>query len=123
LKKPDMWMNFEKKKNPPTYQPIGEMEGRVRETNIFLRGICPSFLCCRHSLVNIGITIYIKITTLSTIKSVELLSCTYNIKNPLKSRIYEQIAKYLTTDDSVVHNSNANDMHVTQDLNSFGEIV
>jgi hypothetical protein len=42
--------------------------------------------------------------------------------NPLKSRIYEQIAKYLTVDDSVVHNNNANDMRVTQDLNSFGEI-
>ena len=26
-----------KKKNPPTYQPIGEMEGREQETNIFLR--------------------------------------------------------------------------------------
>ena len=25
------------KKNPPTYRPIDEMEGRVRETNIFLR--------------------------------------------------------------------------------------
>ena len=40
LKEPDLWMNaiyFEKKKNPPTYRPIGEMEGRVRETNIFLR--------------------------------------------------------------------------------------
>jgi septin family protein len=36
--------------------------------------------------------------------------------------IYEQIAKYLTADNSVVHNSNANDMRVTQDLNSFGEI-
>ena len=47
----------------------------------------------------------------------------HNIKNPLKSRIYEQIAKYLTADDSVVHNSNANDMRVTQDLNSFGEII
>jgi hypothetical protein len=44
------------------------------------------------------------------------------LKNPLKSRIYEQIAKYLTADNSVVHNSNANDMRVTQDLNSFGEI-
>jgi gamma-glutamyl phosphate reductase len=47
----------------------------------------------------------------------------HNIKNPLKSRIYEQIAKYLTADNSVVHNSNANDMRVTHDLNSFGEIV
>ena len=28
---------MKKKKNPPTYRPIGEMEGRVRETNIFLR--------------------------------------------------------------------------------------
>ena len=26
-----------KKKNSLTYRPIGEMEGRVRETNIFLR--------------------------------------------------------------------------------------
>jgi uncharacterized protein YaiI (UPF0178 family) len=43
-------------------------------------------------------------------------------KNPLESRIYEQIAKYLTADNSVVHKSNANDMRVTQDLNSFGEI-
>ena len=40
----------------------------------------------------------------------------------LKSRIYEQIAKYLTADNSVVHNSNTNDMRMTQDLNSFGEI-
>ena len=47
----------------------------------------------------------------------------HNIKNPLKSRIYEQIAKYLPADNSVVHNSNANDMRVTQDLNSFREIV
>jgi hypothetical protein len=38
LKEPDLWMNFEKKnKNPPTYRPIGEMEGRVWKTNIFLR--------------------------------------------------------------------------------------
>ena len=38
LKEPDLWMNFEKKKkNPPTYRPIGEMEGRMRETNMFLR--------------------------------------------------------------------------------------
>ena len=39
--------------------------------------------------------------------------------------MYEQIAKYLTADNSVVQNStsNANDMRVTQDLNSFGEIV
>jgi hypothetical protein len=36
LKEPDLLMNFEKK-NSPTYRPIGEMEGRVRETNIFLR--------------------------------------------------------------------------------------
>jgi hypothetical protein len=28
---------WKKKKNAPTYRPIGEMEGRVRETNIFLR--------------------------------------------------------------------------------------
>jgi hypothetical protein len=47
----------------------------------------------------------------------------HNIKNPLKSRIYEQIAKYLTADYSVVHNSNANHLRVTQDLKSFGEIV
>ena len=31
----ELWKK--KKKNPPTYRPIGEMEGRVRETNIFLR--------------------------------------------------------------------------------------
>ena len=39
LKEPDLWMNslFWKKKNPLIYQPIGEMEGRVREPNIFLR--------------------------------------------------------------------------------------
>jgi hypothetical protein len=41
LKEPDLWMNAvyfeEEKKNPPTYRPIGEMEGRVWETNIFLR--------------------------------------------------------------------------------------
>ena len=47
----------------------------------------------------------------------------HNINNPLKSRIYEQIAKYLAADNSVVHNSNVNDMRVTEDLNSFGEIV
>ena len=29
-------MSILKKKNPPTYRLIGEMEGRVRETNIFL---------------------------------------------------------------------------------------
>jgi hypothetical protein len=46
-----------------------------------------------------------------------------NIKNLIKNRIYEQIAKYLTADNSVVHKSNANDMRVTPDLNSFGEIV
>ena len=34
-----------------------------------------------------------------------------------------QIAKYLTADNSVFQYSNANDMHVTQDLNSFGEII
>ena len=28
---------FSKKKNPLTYRSIGEMEGRVRETNILLR--------------------------------------------------------------------------------------
>jgi hypothetical protein len=32
----------------------------------------------------------------------------HNIKNPLKSKIYEQIAKYLTADNSVVHSNNAN---------------
>ena len=31
------WTQSILKKNPPTYWPIGEMEGRVRETNIFLR--------------------------------------------------------------------------------------
>jgi hypothetical protein len=51
------------------------------------------------------------------------INCITNIKNPLKSKIYEQIAKYLTADNSVVHNSNAYDIRVTQDLNSFGEIV
>jgi hypothetical protein len=34
-----------------------------------------------------------------------------------------QIAKYLTADNSVFPYSNANDMRVTQDLNSFGEII
>jgi hypothetical protein len=29
-------MNFEKKQKKPTYRPIGEMEDRVREANIFL---------------------------------------------------------------------------------------
>ena len=29
----------------------------------------------------------------------------------------------MTADNSVVQYSNANDMHVTQDLNSFGEII
>jgi len=29
----------------------------------------------------------------------------------------------LTADNSVVQESNANDMRVTQDLNSFGEII
>ena len=28
---------FWRGKNPPTYRPIGEMEGQVRETNIYLR--------------------------------------------------------------------------------------
>jgi hypothetical protein len=45
---------------------------------------------------------------------------TYQHKNKC---LYEQIAKYLTADNSVLHNSNANDMRVTQDLNSFGDIV
>jgi hypothetical protein len=31
--------------------------------------------------------------------------------------------KYLTADNSVFQYSNANDMRVTQDLNSFGEII
>jgi hypothetical protein len=47
----------------------------------------------------------------------------HNIRNLLKSRFEEQIAKYLTADNSVFQNSNANDMRVTQDLNSFGEII
>jgi hypothetical protein len=34
-----------------------------------------------------------------------------------------QIAKYLTADNSVFPDSIANDMCVTQDLNSFGEII
>jgi hypothetical protein len=46
-----------------------------------------------------------------------------SIKNLIKSRIYEQIAKYLKADNSVFLYSNVNDMHVTQDLNSFGEII
>jgi hypothetical protein len=33
------------------------------------------------------------------------------------------MAKYLTAENSVFPYSNANDMHVTQDLNSFGEII
>ena len=38
LKEPDLWMNFEKKKKKSsTYRPIGEMDGRVQETNLFLR--------------------------------------------------------------------------------------
>jgi hypothetical protein len=45
------------------------------------------------------------------------------LKNLLKRRIYEQIEKYLTANNSVLQNSIANDMRVTQDLNSFGEIV
>ena len=40
---PDLWMNFEKKKNPPAYRPVGEMEGRVQETNIFLRVALKSY--------------------------------------------------------------------------------
>jgi hypothetical protein len=35
----------------------------------------------------------------------------------------EQIAKYLTADHSVFQYSNANDMRVTQDFNSFGKII
>ena len=31
------WTLKKKKKNCPTYRPIGEMEGKVRETNIFFR--------------------------------------------------------------------------------------
>jgi hypothetical protein len=41
----------------------------------------------------------------------------------VSSQIYEQIAKYLTTDNSVFQYSNANDMRVTQDLNSYAEII
>jgi hypothetical protein len=40
-----------------------------------------------------------------------------------KSRFYEQIAKYLTADNSVFPYSNAKDMRVTQDVNPFGEII
>ena len=40
-----------------------------------------------------------------------------------KAEFMNKSKKYLTGDNSVVHNSNANDMCVTQDLNSFGEIV
>jgi hypothetical protein len=40
-----------------------------------------------------------------------------------KADFEEQIAKYLTGDNSVFQYSNANDMRVTQDLNSFGEII
>jgi hypothetical protein len=35
----------------------------------------------------------------------------HNIKNPLKSRIYEQIAKYLTADNSVEQVENVNIKH------------
>ena len=37
---------WKKKKTPPTYRPIGEMEGRVRETNIFLRVAQLFAVCC-----------------------------------------------------------------------------
>jgi hypothetical protein len=50
LKEPDLRMYFEKKKNPPTYWTIGEMEGRVRETNIFLRVASPLKLWVRFPL-------------------------------------------------------------------------
>ena len=40
-----------------------------------------------------------------------------------KAEFMNKSKKYLTGDNSVVHNSNANDICVTQDLNSFGEIV
>lgn len=33
---PNFWIFFWEK-NPPTYQPIGEMEGQVQETNRFVR--------------------------------------------------------------------------------------
>ena len=44
-------------------------------------------------------------------------------KADFKSKSQEQIAKYLTADNSVFPYSNANDMCVTQNLNSFGEII
>ena len=50
LKEPDLRKYFEKKKNPPTYWTIGEMEGRVRETNIFLRVASPLKLWVRFPL-------------------------------------------------------------------------
>ena len=40
-----------------------------------------------------------------------------------KADFEEQIAKYLTGDNSVFQYSNANDMRVTQDLNTFGENI
>jgi hypothetical protein len=46
-------MNLEKK-DPPTYRPIGEMEGRVRETNIFLR-VALSVLRLRLLITPFGI--------------------------------------------------------------------
>jgi hypothetical protein len=51
-----LWRNqiwectLKEKKNPPTYWTIGEMEGRVRETNIFLRVASPLKLWVRIPL-------------------------------------------------------------------------
>ena len=41
----------------------------------------------------------------------------------IRSKADFKIAKYLTADNSVFSYSNANDMRVIQDLNSFGEII
>jgi hypothetical protein len=43
--------------------------------------------------------------------------------NQLFFAIILQIAKYLTADNSVFPYSNGKDMRVTQDLNSFGDII
>ena len=40
-----------------------------------------------------------------------------------KADFKSKLQKYLTADNSVFLYSNAKDMHVTQDLNSFGEII
>ena len=51
--------SFLLKKNPPTYQPIGEMEGQVQETNIFLKVTLNIFIIFSKLKKNVWFSRYI----------------------------------------------------------------